>query len=105
MCAAWKPPRAHQIGGFVDTLRTYTRSMSKTTLRIPPEFDEASTADRIAFVTQLWDQILESGAVVPIPDHHRAILDERLRAFRVNPEPGKPWAEVRDELLARLRSL
>ena len=78
--------------------------MSKTTLEIPREFDEATTAERIAFVTRLWDQILQSGEEVPVPDHHRAILDERLDAFRANPQPGKPWAEVRDELLARLRS-
>jgi putative addiction module component (TIGR02574 family) len=78
--------------------------MSKSTLRIPPEFVEATTAERIAFVTRLWDEIVESGEDVPVPDHHKAILDERLRAFRTNAQPGKPWAEVRDELLTRLRS-
>ena len=78
--------------------------MRKSTLGIPPEFQEATTAERIAFVTRLWDEIVESGEDVPVPDHHKLILDERLRAFRMNPQPGKPWAEVRDELLTRLRS-
>ncbi len=78
--------------------------MGKSTLRTPPEFGEATTAERIAFVTRLWDEIVESGEDVPVPDHHKAILDERLRAFRMNPQPGKPWAEVRDELLTRLRA-
>jgi putative addiction module component (TIGR02574 family) len=78
--------------------------MSKSTLRIPPEFGEATTAERIAFVTRLWDEIVESGEEVPVPDHHKAILDERLRAYRANPKPGRPWSEVRDEILSRLRS-
>ena len=78
--------------------------MSKSTLKIPPEFEDATTAERIAFVTRLWDKIVESGDEIPVPDHHKAILDQRLRAYRMNPEGGKPWGEVRDELLARLRS-
>jgi putative addiction module component (TIGR02574 family) len=78
--------------------------MSKSTLKIPPEFEDATTAERIAFVTRLWDRIVSSDDEIPVPDHHRAILDERLRAYRMNPERGKPWGEVRDELLARLRS-
>ena len=79
--------------------------MSRSTLKVPPEFGKATTEERIAFVTRLWDEIVDSSDDVPVPDHHKAILDERLRAYRANPEPGKPWAEVRDELLSRLRSI
>ena len=78
--------------------------MSKTILQIPPEFDAASTQERIDFVTRLWDHIVASGKEVPVPDHHKAILEERLHAYRANPQPGTPWAQVRDELLARLQS-
>jgi putative addiction module component (TIGR02574 family) len=78
--------------------------MSRSKLQIPPEFDDASTEERIEFVTKLWDQIVQSGEDIPIPDHHKRILEERLREYRANPQPGKPWAQVRDELLARYRS-
>jgi len=75
--------------------------MSKILLKIPPEFDLASTQERIEFVGRLWDEILRSGDDVPLPDHHKDILEERLRAYRANPPSGKPWSQVRDELLAR----
>lgn len=78
--------------------------MSKILLKIPPEFDLASTQERIEFVGRLWDEILRSGDDVPLPDHHKDILEERLRAYRANPQPGKPWSQVRDELLARFGS-
>lgn len=39
--------------------------MSKIPLKIPPEFDNASTQERIEFVGRLWDEILRSGDDVP----------------------------------------
>jgi len=32
---------------------------------------------------------------------HRAELDRRLDALERNPDSGRPWPEVRDELLRR----
>ena len=75
--------------------------MTKKPLKIPSEFDNASVQERIEFVGRLWEEILRSGDDIPVPDHHKTILDERLRAYRANSLPGKPWSQVRDELLAR----
>jgi hypothetical protein len=41
---------------------------------------------------------------VPIPDEHKRILDERLKNYAASPLAGKPWNEVRDQLLAKLRT-
>lgn len=79
----------------------YTSAMTKQPLKIPAEFDNASTQERIEFVGRLWDEILKSGEEVPVPDHHKTILGERLHAYRAVSSPGKPWPQVRDELLAR----
>jgi hypothetical protein len=38
-----------------------------------------------------------------VPDWHRQVLDERLAAYRANPDEGRPWQEVRAELLRKLR--
>lgn len=73
-------------------------------LKIPPEFDAAANDERIAFVQALWDRIAQDSRQVPIPSEHKKILDERLNAYAENPEPGRPWHEVRGELLAKLRS-
>jgi putative addiction module component (TIGR02574 family) len=71
---------------------------------VPPEFDDATNEQRIAFVQELWDRIADDPSNVPIPESHKRILDERLDAYCQNPQHGKPWGEVRDELLAKLRS-
>lgn len=78
--------------------------MSTTRVPIPPEFDAASEEQRIAFVQELWDQIAKAPDRVPVPENHKRILDERLEAYQANPQPGRPWSEVREELLTKLRS-
>jgi putative addiction module component (TIGR02574 family) len=75
-----------------------------TKLNIPPEFDAVPKDQRIAFVQELWDRIAQDPDRVPVPDEHKRILDERLSAYRINPQPGRPWSEVRDQLLVKLRS-
>ena len=77
--------------------------MSKMQLQIPPEFDAASREELVAFVQALWDRMAQNPESVPVPGHHKQILRERLDAYRANPKRGRPWNEVRDELLAKLR--
>jgi putative addiction module component (TIGR02574 family) len=74
------------------------------TLKVPSGFDDASSDERINFVQELWDRIAQNPADVPIPSEHRRVLDERLDAYAAEPRPGRPWPEVRDELLSKLRS-
>lgn len=76
--------------------------MSNTKLAVPPEFDAASKNQRIAFVQELWDRIAQDPENVPVPDSHKHILDERLNAYRANPQAGRSWSEVREQLLAKL---
>ena len=73
-------------------------------LKVPPEFDALSSDEQISFVQDLWDRIAQHPERVAIPEEHRRILDERLRDYAANPSAGRPWSEVRDELLAKLRS-
>jgi putative addiction module component (TIGR02574 family) len=73
-------------------------------LKAPPEFDTVPKSQRIAFVQELWDRIAQDPIRVPIPDEHIQILEERLNAYRSNPKSGRPWNEVREELLASLHS-
>lgn len=73
-------------------------------LRIPPEFDAVPKDQRIAFVQELWDRIAQDPERVPVPREHKRILEERLNAYRANPQRGRPWNEVREELLTKLRN-
>lgn len=73
-------------------------------MRIPPEFQEATPDERIEFVQMLWDEIARNPNAVPVTDEHRAILDERLRAYEADRDSGESWGVVRDRILADLRS-
>lgn len=70
-------------------------------LKIPPEFDNAPKEERIAFVQELWDRIVQDAERVPVPPEHHKILEERLKEYRENPKAGRPWSEVREQLLAK----
>lgn len=76
--------------------------MSTTKLPVLPEFEVASREQQIAFVQELWDRIAQDPEKLPVPDHHKRILDERLEAYRADPDRGRSWPEVREQLLAKL---
>ena len=69
----------------------------------PPGFDDLPVEEQIDYVQALWDRIAATPDRVPIPDWHKAILDERLADLEANPDDAVPWEQVRDELRARLR--
>ena len=72
-------------------------------LKVPADFDSAPSEQRIALVQELWERISEHPEQVPMPPEHRRILDDRLAAYRAKPGAGRPWGEVRDELLTKIR--
>ena len=65
------------------------------------EFSALSPAERILLVEEIWDRIAAEPAAVPISPAQRAELDRRLDALESNPDAGRPWTEVRAELLRR----
>jgi putative addiction module component (TIGR02574 family) len=73
-------------------------------MKIPPEFENATPDERIAFVQMLWDEIARNPGSVPLSDEHKAVLRERLRAYEEDGDSGEPWGVVRDRILADLRS-
>jgi len=79
--------------------------MSSATSQIPKEFKELSAKARIEYVQDLWDFIARSPGQVPIPEAHKRVLDQRLAAYEANPDQGKSWGEVRENILTKLRTL
>ena len=74
-------------------------------LTVPADFDRASDEQRIAFVQELWNRIAENPQRVPVPEAHRRVLEQRLNDYYADPAAGQAWAEVRDDLLAKLRKI
>ena len=67
----------------------------------PPGFDDLNIDEQIEYVQALWDRIAAKADVVPVPDWHRKILDERLADLEANPDAGRPWEEVKADLLKK----
>jgi putative addiction module component (TIGR02574 family) len=68
----------------------------------PPGFDDLPIEEKVRYVEALWDRIAAAPQEVPVPDWHRQVLRERLAEYRMQPRAGRPWREVRDELLGEL---
>jgi putative addiction module component (TIGR02574 family) len=66
--------------------------------KIPPEFDELSTSEKIEYVQQLWDRIADEVDSADLTDEQREELDRRLQAHRENPDDVTPWEDVRKRL-------
>ncbi|EIQ01721.1 putative addiction module component, TIGR02574 family [Opitutaceae bacterium TAV1] len=63
------------------------------------EISRLLPTEKILLVEDIWDQIAADGDALPLPAAHRAELDRRLASDAS--DPGRPWSEVRDELLRR----
>ena len=70
----------------------------------PPGFDDLNVDEQIEYVQALWDRIAADPDRVPVPEWHREILDERLLDLEANPDAGRPWEDVRADLLKKTRS-
>ncbi len=67
-------------------------------LRVPPEFDDLPIGDQIDYVQELWDRISRHEERIPVPDWHRDVIAEELEGYRADPEAGRPWEEIEEEL-------
>ena len=76
--------------------------MAKTIPNPPPGFDDLSIDERVDYIQSLWDRVAAKPEDIPVPDFHRQVLDERLARYRANPEGGRPWGEVREEISGKL---
>ena len=76
--------------------------MSKQVAIPPPGFDDLSIDEQIEYVQSLWERIAADPSKVPVPDWHRKILKDRLKAYREEPEGGATWDQVREEIERKL---
>ena len=70
----------------------------------PPGFDDLDVDEQIDYVQALWDRIAAKEDAVPVSDWHREVLNERLADLQANPDAGRPWEEVKTNLLSKART-
>ena len=61
-----------------------------------------SIAERILLVEDIWDSIISSKEDFPINDEQKRELDLRLAAYYENPNEGKSWEEVRNNIQSQI---
>lgn len=71
--------------------------MSPTLHDFPIE--QLSLDDRLTLLSRLWDSLLESGNLPPIPDWHIRELEQRIAEAENHPETAIPLKQLRIELL------
>jgi putative addiction module component (TIGR02574 family) len=60
-----------------------------------------SISERIQLVEDIWDSIVELPEAVTLTDDQKRELDNRLDAYRRDPNKGSPWEEVRRRIQKR----
>ena len=58
-------------------------------------------AERIRAVQAIWDSVADHPASVPVTPEQKAILEQRLREYRENPDDVASWTEVERRLRSR----
>jgi putative addiction module component (TIGR02574 family) len=63
------------------------------------EIFELPVAERMKLIATLWDSINPNE--LPIPQSHQRALDESLGDYRRDPDEGRAWDQVRDDLFPK----
>jgi putative addiction module component (TIGR02574 family) len=69
---------------------------------IVSSFRELPPEDKIRLVQDLWDQIAQEIARMPLTESQRRLLDERLADEENNPDDVEPWTKAKDDILRGL---
>jgi putative addiction module component (TIGR02574 family) len=65
------------------------------------ELLELPINERLKLVSVLWDSISNDPDSLKLTEMEKKILDERMEAYMKNPTEGKPWSEIKSDLLTR----
>ena len=63
------------------------------------ELLELPVDERLRIALALWDSIVDNPESLELTDSERKILDERMESYMKNPSEGRPWKEIKSDLL------
>lgn len=70
--------------------------MEKTLIN---ELSQLNKNEKLLLVEALWDSIASDPEEVEVPDHHKSILEQRLKTLEEDKKNGSSWNEVRQKYL------
>ena len=60
-----------------------------------------SIPERIQLVEDIWDTIATEPEAIELTEEEKRMIDERLEAYRRNPDLGSPWEDVYKRIAAK----
>lgn len=63
------------------------------------ELSQLNKSEKLMLVEALWDSIASDPSEVEVPEHHKAIIEERLKTLEQDKETGSSWEKVRQKYL------
>lgn len=63
------------------------------------EIEKLNKSEKLLLVESLWDSIASDPEDVPLPKHHRTILDERLKTLEEDMKKGELWSKFKKNYL------
>lgn len=73
--------------------------MSEVTDQIIQEFRKLHATEKVRLVQQMWDEISDEVALLPLTAAQRRTLDDRIDDHEANPGDVEPWEHARDEVI------
>jgi putative addiction module component (TIGR02574 family) len=70
--------------------------MEKTLIK---ELSQLNKNEKLLLVEALWDSIASDPEDVEVPEHHKSILEKRLKTLEEDKKSGASWKEVRQKYL------
>jgi putative addiction module component (TIGR02574 family) len=64
-----------------------------------PDIQRLSPSEKLALVTELWDDLAAHPAEIPVAPEQIAELDRRMDDFRRNPTKVTTWEAIQQRLL------
>jgi len=75
--------------------------MAHPSIPEPPGFGDLSPLEQLEDLQGLWDRVIDAGTEIPVPESHLRLAEERLAAYRRDPQQARSAYEVLDRLQPR----
>ncbi|WP_340104200.1 addiction module protein [Rhodohalobacter sp. 8-1] len=63
------------------------------------ELSQLNKSEKLILVEALWDSIASDPSEVEVPEHHKVIIEERLKTLEQDKQTGSSWEKVRQKYL------
>jgi putative addiction module component (TIGR02574 family) len=63
-------------------------------------FDRLPAAEKIEFLSALWERVVAEPEAIEVPEEHLAELKRRIAEHERDPTTAIPWARARELLVA-----